>query len=78
MTAPTGENATGTMVRTSLVIATGLVVSVVVGVVIGVVIDDIPLALGRSVSIGMFVTAFVAILLIFFPVGRRRGAGTDG
>ena len=53
------------------VLGIGFVGSLVVGLIIGLLNDDVAGSLGRSVAIGMSITAVVCVATILVP---RRGA----
>ena len=53
------------------VLGIGFIGSLVVGLIIGLLNDDVAGSLGRSVAIGMSITAVVCVATILIP---RRGA----
>lgn len=55
---------------TLTVLGTGLVACLVVGLIIGLVSDDVAGSLGRTVAIGMSITAVFCVAMILIP--RRR------
>ena len=52
------------------VIGIGFIASLGVGLIVGLLNDDVPGALGRSVAIGMGITAVICVAAILIP--RRR------
>ncbi len=56
---------------TFAVLGIGFVLSVVAGLVVGLVIDDLPRGLGRTVLVGMIITAVVGVVLALARSDRR-------
>jgi hypothetical protein len=66
-----GQQIARTARLTLVVLGVGTVLSLLVGLVVGLVIDDLARGIGRSVAVGLSITAVVGVALNLLWRGRR-------